>query len=253
MGLLKLYLEKGLELTRVHRVLRFKQSPWLKPYIDHNTNLRKNASSKFEENLFKLMNNSFFGKTCEDVRKYRDVKIAMTEKRVRKLIARPTVKQWKIYEENLAAFQLKRSTVELNKPRYIGMYDFHYNYMMEKFPGTKLLFTDTDSFCYWIPTEKNIYEDIRGSDWFDFPTYPKAHPNSDDSNNKVPGKFKDEMGGQPIIEVVGHRSKMYSVRTENEVKKTAKGISKVVKDKDIRHSDYRESLFSAKQMTHNLY
>ena len=172
--LLKLYLEKGLELTRVHRVLRFKQSPWLKPYIDLNTQLRQRASSKFEENLFKLMNNSFFGKTCEDVRKYRDVKIAMTEKRVRKLVARPTVKQWKIYEENLAAIQLKRSTVELNKPRYVGMcildiskvvmYNFHYNYMMKKFPEAKLLFTDTDSFCYWIPTEKNISEEIRGDD-----------------------------------------------------------------------------------------
>ena len=148
--LLKLYLEKGLELTRVHRVLRFKQSPWLKPYIDLNTQLRQRASSKFEENLFKLMNNSFFGKTCEDVRKYRDVKIAMTEKRVRKLVARPTVKQWKIYEENLAAIQIKRSTVELNKPRYIGMciidiskivmYKFHYDYVMKKFPGKQLLF-----------------------------------------------------------------------------------------------------------------
>ena len=119
---LKLYLEKGLKLTKVHRILKFKQSAWLKPYINLNTKLRQGASSKFEENLFKLMNNSFFGKTCEDVRKYRDVKIAMTEKRARKLIAKPTVQQWKLYEENLAAIQIKRSTVELNKPRYISMY-----------------------------------------------------------------------------------------------------------------------------------
>merc|ERR1711942_226804 len=130
-----------------------------------------------------------------------------------------TVKQWKIYEENLAAFQLKRSTVELNKPRYIGMcildiskivmYDFHYNYMMEKFPGTKLLFTDTDSFCCWIPTEKNIYEEIRGSDWFDFSNYPKDHRNYDDSNNKIPGKFKDERRkkGEEIREKEEERKK----------------------------------------------
>ena len=258
--LLKLYLEKGLELTRVHRVLRFKQSPWLKPYIDLNTQLRQRASSKFEENLFKLMNNSFFGKTCEDVRKYRDVKIAMTEKRVRKLVARPTVKQWKIYEENLAAIQLKRSTVELNKPRYVGMcildiskvvmYKFHYDYMMEKFPEAKLLFTDTDSFCYWIPTEKNIYKEIKGNDWFDFSNYPKDHPNFSNSNNKVPGKFKDEMGGKPIIEFVGMRAKMYSIKAGEVTKKTAKGISRSVKEREIRHEDYKTSLFNSEQMTH---
>ena len=90
---LKLYLEKGLKLTRIHRVFRFKQSPWLKPYINLNTKLHQGASSKFEENLFKFINNSFFGKTCEDIRKYRDITIAMTEKRTQKLISRPTVQQ----------------------------------------------------------------------------------------------------------------------------------------------------------------
>ena len=257
---LKLYLEKGLKLTKVHRILKFKQSAWLKPYINLNTKLRQGASSKFEENLFKLMNNSFFGKTCEDVRKYRDVKIAMTEKRARKLIARPTVKQWKIYEENLAAIQLKRSTVELNKPRYIGMcildiskivmYKFHYDYMMEKFPGTQLLFTDTDSFCYWIPTESNIYEDIRGDNWFDFSNYPKDHPNFNVNNKLVPGKFKDEMGGKPIEEFVGLRAKMYSIKAGDTNKKTAKGILTIVKEKEIRHEDYKTTLFSAEQMMH---
>ena len=66
--------------TGVHKDLRFKQSAGLKPYINLNTKLRQDASSKFEENSFKLMNNSDFGKNCEDVRKYMDVKIAMTEK-----------------------------------------------------------------------------------------------------------------------------------------------------------------------------
>ena len=177
-----------------------------------------------------------------------------------KIVARPTVKQWKIYEENLAAIQLKRSTVELNKPRYVGMcildiskvvmYNFHYNYMMAKFPEAKLLFTDTDSFCYWIPTEKNIYKDIRGDDWFDFSNYPKDHPNFSNSNNKVPGKFKDEMGGTLVIEFVGHRAKMYSIKAIQVTKKTAKGITKSVKEKEIRHEDYKTSLFNSEQMTH---
>ena len=151
---LKLYLEKGLKISKVRRVLTFKQSPWLKPYIDLNTKLRQAADNKFEESFAKLMNNSFFGKTCEDVRKYKDVKIAMTDERVRKLIAKPNSKQFKIYHENLAAIQLKRNVVTLNKPRYIGMcildiskiimYKFHYDFIMPKSPQTKLLFTDTD-------------------------------------------------------------------------------------------------------------
>ena len=151
---LKLYLQHGLKITKIHRVLTFKQSPWLKPYIELNTKLRQTASNKFEEQFYKLLNNSFFGKSCEDVRKYKEVKIALTKERVRKLIARPTFKNSKIYHENFAAVQLKRNEVKLNKPRYLGMcildiskiimYKFHYDFIMPKYPKTKLLFTDPD-------------------------------------------------------------------------------------------------------------
>ena len=122
----------------------------------------------------------------------------------------------------MVAFELKRETVELNKPRYIGqaildisktiMYKFHYDYIMNHFPESELLFTDTDSFCYFIPTEENLYEYIRGDfRWFNFPNYPKNHPNYDTSNYLIPGKFKDEFGGFLLEQFVGLRSKMYSI------------------------------------------
>ena len=182
------------------------------------------------------MNNCFFGKTCEDVRKYRDVKIVLDEKKARKLISRPSLEQCKIYEEILVAIQLKRNKVILNKSRYIGlsvldiskliMYDFHYDFIMKKFPGAKLLFTDTDSFCYWIPTEVDIDESIVGrTDWFDLSNFPKDHPNYDAINKLIPGKFKDEMGGAVIMEFVGLRAKMYSIKLLNGwEKKTENGF-----------------------------
>ena len=212
--------------------------------------------------MFTILN--FTGKTCEDVRKHRDVRIAMTDVKAKKLVARPQYKQHVIYDENMVAIQLKKTVVTLNKPRYIGMaildisklvmYRFHYEFIMDKYPGTKLLFTDTDSFCYWIPSKTNIYEEIKGNqEWFDFSNYPIEHPNFDyDVNNLVPGKMKDEMEGVPIIEFVGLRAKMYSIKALDieKDKKTAKGIIRAVKERQITHEDFKTSLYEKKRFTH---
>ena len=260
---LKFYLKHGLKLKKIHKILQFDQKAWLKPYIDFNTKLRQEADNKFEEGFAKLMNNSFFGKTCEDVRKHRDVKIATDAEKARQLIANPLYKQHSIYAENMVAIQFQKNKVNLNKPRYIGMtildisklimYQFHYEYLMQKYPQAKLLFTDTDSFCYWIPTDTNVYDDICGnSEWFDFSNYPLDHKNYDnDRNNLIPGKMKDEMGGELILEFVGLRAKMYSILNYNgENKRTAKGVIEQVKKKQIKHEDYKKALFNTKTFVH---
>merc|ERR1711954_50325 len=197
---LKHYLSLGLKLSKVHRVLKFRQSPWLKEYTNMNTQFRQEATNKFEVNLYKLMNNSFFGKTCEDVRKYTDVKIVNEEKGIDKLSKKEQFKRWYIYHENLASVVMERKEVTLNKPRFIGlailaisktlMYDFHYNYMMKNFEGCKVLFTDTDSFCYSIPGEEDIYAKRKDNEWFDFSDFSKDYPNYDITNMMVPEKFK---------------------------------------------------------------
>ena len=110
---LKQYIELGLKITKVHRILKFNQGPWLKEYIDLNTSLRKQANSKFEQDFAKLMNNSFFGKTCEDVRKYKNIKIVNDPEKAQKQINKPNVTQWKIYHENLAAIQLRQTKSNL--------------------------------------------------------------------------------------------------------------------------------------------
>ena len=261
---LQLYIDLGLKLTKIHRVLEFDQSPWLKQYIDYNTEKRKNAKNDFEKDFFKLMNNSVFGKTMENIRKRVDVRLVTDEKKLLKLTSKPTYVSSKIFNENLVAVHKIKETLTLNRPAYVGMcildlsktlmYDFHYKYIKEKYgEKAKLLFTDTDSLTYEIEA-KHVYKDFfKDKDKFDNSDYPEYSPFFYKENKKVIGKFKDEAAGIPIIEFVGLRSKMYSYIKDNQKGgKTAKGIKKNVIKNNIIHDDYKETLFNNKQMYHKM-
>ena len=261
---LQLYIDLGLKLTKIHRVLEFDQSPWLKQYIDYNTEKRKNAKNDLEKDFFKLMNNSVFGKTMENIRKRVDVRLVTDEKKLLKLTSKPTYVSSKIFNENPVAVHKIKETLTLNRPAYVGMcildlsktlmYDFHYKYIKEKYgEKAKLLFTDTDSLTYEIEA-KDVYKDFfKDKDKFDNSDYPEYSPFFYKENKKVIGKFKDEAAGIPIIEFVGLRSKMYSYIKDNQKGgKTAKGIKKNVIKNNIIHDDYKETLFNNKQMYHKM-
>ena len=140
---LQLYLDLGLKIKKVHRVLKFDQSPWLKQYIDFNTEKRKHAKNSFKNDFFKLMNNSVFGKTMENLCKRVDVRLVTNEKKLDKLTSKPTYVSSKIFNENLMAVHKVKETLTLNRPAYVGMcildlsktvmYDFHYNYIKKKY------------------------------------------------------------------------------------------------------------------------
>ena len=261
---LQLYLDLGLKLKKIHRVLRFDQSPWLKSYIDFNTEKRKNARNSFEKGFFKLMNNSIFGKTIENRRKRVNVKLVTDEKKLDKLTAKPTFISSKIFNKNLMAVNCIKETLTLNKPAYVGMcileisktlmYEFHYKYIKEKYGDkAKLLFTDTDSLTYEIEAE-DVYRDFwNDREMFDNSDYPKSSKYHDTTNKKVIGKFKDEACGIPIDEFIGLKSKMYSYIMENEKgSKAAKGIKKNVIENNIRHKNYKDTLFNDRQMHHKM-
>ena len=178
---LKQYIELGLKVTKVHRVLEFNQEDWLKKYIDFNTEKRKVAKSDFEKDFFKLMNNSVYGKTIENLRKRVNVSLITDPNKLLKHCSKPTFVSCKIFNENLVAVHKIKESLTLNKPHYVGMsildisktlmYDFHYNYIKEKYGNkAELLFTDTDSLTYNIKTD-DVYEDFwKDKNKFDFST-----------------------------------------------------------------------------------
>ncbi|KAK3711743.1 hypothetical protein QZH41_018479, partial [Actinostola sp. cb2023] len=234
---LKQYLSLGMKLTKVHRVLGFDQSPWLKSYIDFNTEKRKHATNDFEKDFFKLMNNSVFGKTMENLRKRVSVKLLNTPKQLKKLTANPLFDYFRIFDENLVGVNMKKPSLYLNRPIYVGfcildlsktlMYDFHYNVIKQKYGNNAtLLFTDTDSLCYNIKTE-DIYEDMyEDLDLYDTSEYPRDHVLHSTVNKKVLGKMKDETHGLPIEEFVGLRPKMYSLLYHEEGREVEKKTAK---------------------------
>ena len=180
-----------------------------------------NAATDFEKDFFKLMINSIYGKTMENLRKRMNVRLVNNEKDFLKYTSRPTYITHKIFGKDYAAIYEIKPVLILNKPIYVGftvlelskwlMYDFHYNFIKNNFDA-ELLFTDTDSLAYEIKSEDVYEEFFKHKDLFEFSNYPKDSKFFDLSNKKVIGKIKDEFGGVIVEVFVGSKSKMYSIK-----------------------------------------
>jgi len=253
---LKLCLSLGVELVKVSKVLEYSQKPFLKDYIELNTDLRKNAQNDFETDFFKLMNNSVFGKTMESVRNRINFRLVDNEDSAWRV---KNLNRFTIFDENLIGVHIQKMKIKLNKPVYLGqtilddskalMYNFHYNFILKKVKreNIDLLFTDTDSLCYHIRKE-DIFQIIKDNkDEFDLSNYPKDDPLYDATNKKVIGKFKNESIKQ-ITEFVGLRAKLYAFTVDNDDEKhlKCKGVKSGVVKKDLNIEKYRNCLFSRK-------
>ena len=193
---LKQALNHGLKLKKIHRVIEFNQKEWLKPYIDMNTELRKTAKNDFEKDLFNLMNNSVFGKTMENIRKHRDIKLVTTDKKRSKLVSEPNYHTINLISEDLSIIEMKKTKVKMNKSIYLGlsileisktlMYEFWYDYMKPKYnDNVKLCYMDTDSFIMNIKTN-DFYKDISNDveNRFDTSNYEVNRPLPTGKNKK---------------------------------------------------------------------
>ena len=253
---LKQALDHGLKLRKVHRVIEFNQKAWLKECTDVDTELRKKASNDFEKDFFKLMNNVVFGKTMENVRKHRDIKLVKTDHRRNKLVPEPNYHTMKLIDDNLAIIEMKKVKVKMNKPIYLGlcileiskiiMYEFWYDYVKNKYGNkARLRYMDTDSFVINIKTNdfyKDISQDV--NERFDTSNYTFDRPLPKGKIKKVIGLMKDELGGGIITEFVALRPKAYSYITNDftELKK-AKGTKKCEVKKMLKFEDYKNCLF----------
>ena len=193
---LKQALNHGLKLKKIHRVIEFNQKEWLKPYIDMNTELRKVPKNDFEKDLFKLMNNSVFGKTMENIRKHRGIKLVTTDKKRGKLVLKPNYDTINLISEDLSIIEMKKTKLKMNKPIYLGlsileiskilMYEFWHDYMKPKYnDNVKLCYMDMDSFIINIKAN-DFYEDIANDveNRFDTSNYEVNRPLPTGKNKK---------------------------------------------------------------------
>ena len=224
-----------------------------------NTELRKQAKNDFEKDFFKLMNNPVFGKTMENVRKHRDIKLTTTDKRRNQLVSEPNYHRKKWFSENLLAIEMKKIKVKMNTPAYLGlsileisktlMYEFWYDHVKPKYGDVKLCYIDTDSFIMHIKTEdfyKDIADDVEKR--FDTSNYDDEcdRPLPKGKNKKVIGLMKDELGGQKIMtRFVALRSKTHSyLMDDSGSDKKAKGTKKCVIKQRRKFNDYKGCLLN---------
>ena len=261
-AILKFYLSMGLQITKIHSIIQFTQKPFLKSYIDYNTQKRMQARNAFEKDYYKLKNNALFGKTMEDVRKRMDYKLITDADQTDKLFHSPRFYSHDIITPDLTGFKMFKSKVTLCKPVYIGqavldhskleMYKLFYQTLKPcpMFKQVELVGGDTDSFQLTITVDKshtltNIFSQLQSK--FDSSNYPTDHPLYSLANKAKLGCFKDECAGQPIQEMVLLRPKMYSIKLRDTEIKRAKGISKSIVQK-MKHQLYK-STYRHKKLT----
>ena len=267
----KFYTQIGMKVTKIHTIYRFKQSLWLEKYINHNTQKRTKAKTNFEKDLYKLMNNAFFGKTMENVRDRTNLEF-IPHTNIDQIIKRQSKLSFKGIVNHYSEFSIykfDKEKVIFDKPIYLGfsvlelskllMYEFYYHKLQPYYNNKiKLHYMDTDSFILSIKTGDLINDLEYFKDDFDFSELDPSHELYNSINKKVIGKMKIETS--PIIELdnfVALRSKSYSFSYGSTVQEAKQRTIQKSKQKGIQHtpiySQFINSLFNSETTTATNY
>ena len=226
--------------------------------------MRKNSKNDLEKDLFKLMNNTIFGKSMENVLNRSNIKLINNNpEKLLKLIKQPNFQNAYLISNILALVELKPIKTVFNKPIYLGaciletsklhMYQFWYDHLKQKYNDKiQLIYTDTDSFVIEIITN-DIYKDMfENKDSYDFSEYPTDHPNYNIDNKKILGRFKDELNGKIMTEFCALKPKMYSyeyIDNYNILNKNKhKGVSV-----DLKYGEYKRALYKEELIYKEFY
>jgi hypothetical protein len=255
---LKLYLELGMKLLHVHKAVKFFQKDFISPFIDLCTQKRQQSTTKFEQDQFKKLANSTFGKTIQNVRNYINVKLHTNATTLQKAIASHTFKNYVILEDNLVQTNHFLPVITHDKPLAVGftildlskhfMFDFYYNKLTTNHDfSIDLGFSDTDSFLFKTNDKEKCLNHIKNI--MDFSNYPSPSSYFDTTNKSKLGFFKDELAGRMTCEeFIGLRAKCYALKInneENEVeKKVCKGLGRIAIKNRLKFSHYKDCLFN---------
>ena len=231
-------MKQGMKLKKIHRVLQFVESNWMKRYIELNTQKRAQAKNKFSKCFYKLMVNSLYGKSIENVRKRVKFKMVNNNRKALTLCSKPNYKRYIELDKNNHIIELAQLEITYDKPIYLGMailelsklhlYSFHYRIMKSNFACT-LLYTDTDSLMYLVKSA-NIYDELKNKVVMNKNTGTNEPISNfiDHANSMEVGKFKDEFEVKVIRSFVGLKSKLYSLQFEDRTELAkCKGVTRV--------------------------
>ena len=242
--MLNFYVKMGVKVTKIHRVIKFQQDYICSDYIQNNTNKRATAKAEAEKDVRKLMNNSLYGRMCMNPLHFFQSKFLHDEEKIMKSVSKPTFKNITRYR-GYSQIEYIKKKIEYDSPVYVGdtilelsklhIYDVFYNILKPSLKDLTLHYMDTDSFVLSY-SEGKVNDEHMDLSNLDIPIK---------TNNKVPGKFKHELGSRIIEEFIALSPKTYSFK--NYPKNTKeKGIKK---HNNARHIDYYDAIMNNTQRT----